>query len=204
MTLPAPPLLVITDRKLARAPLPELAVEIAAAGCRWIMLREKDLNPLQLELLASALQAATRKHNVTLVINGNPDVAQTVGAQGVHLPQGFSLRRARKLLGDKALIGASAHNQTEIDQAVRDGADYVTLSPIFPSNSKPDYGPVLGLERLRDHAASAPIPLIALGGITAENAGLCIAAGARGVAVLGSLMTAEDPGAETRRLLESL
>ena len=105
---------------------------------------------------------------------------------------------ARRRLGGNALIGQSAHNAAEIEQAAAMGADYVTLSPIFATISKPGYGPALGYAMLR---RTWPVPVLALGGIDASNAAQCLAAGAAGVAVMGGAMRAPDPQAFMADLL---
>jgi thiamine-phosphate pyrophosphorylase len=110
---------------------------------------------------------------------------------------------ARTRLGPAALIGFSAHQVDELGPARTAGADYATLSPIFPSASKPGYGPALGLAAIRDGAA-AGLPLYALGGVGAANAAQCLAAGADGIAVMGEVMRATDPAGRVRAILEAL
>ena len=116
---------------------------------------------------------------------------------------GQRIAAARAGLGVEALAGISAHTMSDIRAAAAAGADYATLSPIFASPSKPGYGPALGLGGLRA-AAGLGLPVIALGGVDSGNARRCLAAGAAGVAVMGGLMRARDPEAETRRLLDAL
>lgn len=116
---------------------------------------------------------------------------------------GHQIIAARAGLGTQALVGVSAHTPRDIRAAAASGADYATLSPLFASVSKPGYGPALGLGALRE-AAGLGLPVIALGGIDAGNAPLCLEAGAAGIAVMGALMRADDPEAETRRLLDAL
>jgi thiamine-phosphate pyrophosphorylase len=125
-------------------------------------------------------------------------------ADGVHLPGGGDPAAARKRL-PRGLIGVSTHSAAEAAAMLHAGADYVTLSPIFPTESKPDYGPALGLDALAAAAAAAaPGPIIALAGITPANAASCLAAGARGIAVMGEVMRAEDPEETVRRLLAAI
>ena len=102
------------------------------------------------------------------------------------------------------LIGVSAHDLDEARRAAEQGADYITLSPIFPSASKPGYGPALGLDGLRRVAARLAIPTVALGGIDADNAAACLEAGAKGVAVMGAVMAAADPERVVAGLVEKL
>ncbi len=135
------------------------------------------------------------------MVHGDAREAGEGGAAGVHLPVGASAREARRILGDAALIGCSAHNESEILGAAAAGADYVTLSPIFVSASKPGYGPALGLGAL---GRASPCPVLALGGIDPANAAGCVAAGATGVAVMGGAMTARDPQSYMAGLLRGL
>jgi thiamine-phosphate pyrophosphorylase len=111
---------------------------------------------------------------------------------------------ARRRLGPAALIGISTHNADEVARAAASGADYVTLSPIFASTSKPGYGPVVGLAEFGRIARRARVPLIALGGIGPAQVGACIQAGAAGVAVLGGVMAAADPASATSALVAGL
>ena len=199
--LPTPPLLVISDRHLARHPLPDLAEAAFNAGLRWFMVREKDLDEAALDALVGNIVARARPFGGLVSVNGNAAVAARQGAGSVHLPQGHDVTEARRITGDGTLIGVSAHNEAEARKADDDGADYVTLSPIFTPTNTPGYGPALGVGELNRIADDLPIPVIALGGITAANAGACRAVG---VAVLGTVMAADDPGTATRALLDAL
>ena len=208
VALPEPPLLVISDRNLARFPLPELAAAAFESGLRWFMLREKDLGDDALEALASEIAARARPFGARLMINGNAAVAARLGVSGVHggvhLPQGQCPGEARRLAGNKALIGVSAHGEAEARRAAGEGADYVTLSPVFTPTSKPGHGPALGIDELGRVAGAVDIPVVALGGIDAANAGDCLAAGAAGVAVLGGVMAAADPREVVAALLVAI
>ena len=202
--LPDPPLLAITDRGLARAPLTEIAEALFQAGLRWLMLREKDLDgALRRELLRD-LVALGAAYGATVTVNGDLAAAEVAGAAGVHLPTGGDLGAARRVLGPGALLGASAHSLEEAIAAAESGADYVTLSPVFESASKPGYGPALGPAGLGAVAARLTVPAIALGGVGAGNLGSCLAAGAAGVAVMGAVMAVADPGPAAGRLLAAL
>jgi thiamine-phosphate pyrophosphorylase len=192
VTLPVPALLVISDRRQARLPLEELAEAAFAGGCRWFSLREKDLPPAERCALLGALVLLGRRWGATVTVHEDIDAAVISGAAGVHLPSGGNPEAARTRLPG-ALIGASAHAAEEASALLSAGADYVTISPVFPTDSKPGYGPALGLDGLTSIVAQTSGPVIALGGITAKNAALCLAAGARGVAVMGEVMRAADP-----------
>lgn len=188
--LPAP-LLVVTDRRQARAPLTQAVAEICAAGGRWIWFRDRDLDPEVRRHLAKSLSGIVKSSGTSLTIGGDVELAAEVGAQGVQLPSTSSVAAARRRLGHRRLIGVSAHSVDEIRQAKEAGADYATLSPIFRSPSKPGYGPTLGLQAI-GAAAQCGLPVIALGGITPSRVGACRRFGASGVAVMGEIMRSDD------------
>ncbi|MGY8958828.1 MAG: thiamine phosphate synthase, partial [Alphaproteobacteria bacterium] len=123
---------------------------------------------------------------------------------GVHLPQGQPVATIRRVMGAQKLIGVSAHSVVEAQTAIAEGANYITMSPIFPTESKPGYGPALELVGLAAVTQSVSAPVLALGGVTAENAVDCIRAGAAGVAVMGSVMRSKTPGAVIRDLIAAL
>ena len=201
MSLPAP-LLVITDRKAAPRPLEEVVAAALRGGCRWLSLREKDLGNEERVALLARIVLLGRPFDATITVHGDLAAAEATGA-GVHLPAGGSPEQARARLGEGALIGLSVHSASEA-AATPAAADYVTLSPIFPSISKPGYGPVLGIQRLADALTGTSVPIVALGGVSAGNLAPCLAAGAAAVAVMGAVMAAADPEAATAALVAAL
>ncbi|OYD81442.1 thiamine phosphate synthase [Azospirillum brasilense] len=192
MAIPSPRLLAITDRRQAAQPLPDLAARLFAGGLRWLSLREKDLDESRQVALAHALVERARPWGALVTLHGDPDLALAAGTDGVHLSEGADVAAARRRLGPGALVGLSAHDAEGIRRAAAGGADYVTLSPIFPSQSKPGYGPPVGTEGLRRLAADSPLPVFALGGVESGNIRECLAAGAAGVAVMGAVMRTPD------------
>ncbi|MDQ2103766.1 thiamine phosphate synthase [Azospirillum isscasi] len=192
MAIPSPRLLAITDRRQAAQPLPDLAARLFAGGLRWLSLRERDLDESRQVALARALVERARPWGALVTLHGDPGLALAAGTDGVHLPDGADVAAARRRLGPGALVGLSAHDAEGISRAEAGGADYVTLSPVFPSPSKPGYGPPVGMEGLRQLAAGTSIPVIALGGVESGNVAGCLAAGATGAAVMGALMRAPD------------
>ncbi|MBU0726222.1 MAG: thiamine phosphate synthase [Alphaproteobacteria bacterium] len=202
MTLPAP-LLLITDRTQNPRPVVDTVAAALEGGCRWVMLREKDLPPEALLAMAWELAALAKRHHAVLSVNSDLEAAKAVGA-GLHLPAGRDIAAARNALGSTSLIGASAHSLAEAQAAEAAGADYVTLSPLFATASKPGYGPALGLDGLRHAVAALRLPVVALAGIDASNAADCLAAGAAGIAVMGGVMRADDPEAEIAGLIAAL
>lgn len=203
MNLPIPPLLVISDRREARRPLEEVAEAVFAGGCHWFSLREKDLPAAERYALLGRLLLLGHRWGATVTVHDDLDAAAKVGAGGVHLPSGGNPEVARPGLPG-GLIGVSAHSASEAAALLARGADYVTLSPVFLTASKPGYGPAIGLDGLADAVARTPGPVIALGGISAENAARCLESGARGVAVMGEVMRADDPRTAVEAILAAI
>ena len=202
-------LLVVTERsatddpEIAARQLLETLDRLLAAGIRWVWFRERDLAPDARLVLGRRVAERVRVHRGTLTVGGDAALAAALEAQGVHLPGGSTpsdFARARGLLPN-GLVGVSAHSVPEVEAAARAGADYATVSPIFPSASKPGYGPALGVAALTRAAASG-LPVIALGGITTERAPGCRTAGAAGVAVMGPLMRGPNRVEQARIFLD--
>jgi thiamine-phosphate pyrophosphorylase len=174
----------ITDRLgLASQPLLPRIQAAVQAGIDLIQLREKDLPTPKLVKLAEAAIGVCRGTRTKIVINDRLDIAMGLAADGVHLGgQSLPAKVVRRDAGKNFLIGASCHSLHEALHAEAAGADYLLLGPIFETPSKLRYGPPLGLDKLREVTEQTKIQVIALGGITVENTGACLAAGARGVA----------------------
>ena len=155
-----------------------------AAGIDLIQLREKRLRARVLFELASRAAAITRGSSTRLLVNDRADIAAAAGADGVHLTtQSIDARTTRKTFGENFLIGASTHSFTEARSAKDGGADFIVLGPVFSTTSKEEYGPPAGVEELARVASEMQsFPVLALGGITLENAVDCLRAGASGVA----------------------
>ena len=202
-TLPNPPLLVISDRAQARHALTEIAAGAFKAGCRWFSLREKDLPAGERLALLAELVAIGRRYGATVMAHDDLDAVIATGAGGVHLPSGGDPEAARARL-PRGLIGVSAHQPGEAAALLAGGADYVTMSPIFLSGSKPGYGPALGLSGLAAAVAAAGGPVVALAGIDAGNVRACFDSGAAGVAVMGEVMRSTDVEATVRALVRAI
>lgn len=195
-----PSLLVVTDGHASRAagrPLVDTVGRAARAGARGFLFREKDLEPTVRIPLARTM-ATVLPDDAVLIIASDPRLAQVVGAPGVHLSSTDSG------VDTDLTVGRSCHDLSEIAAAAEEQVDYITLSPVFESLSKPGHGPGLGVDRFRGLAASFPGPVYALGGITSGRARPLIEGGAHGVAVAGAVMSAPDPAAVTAKLLDEL
>jgi thiamine-phosphate pyrophosphorylase len=195
------PLLVITDRHQARHSIVTIAEAVGQAGGRWLMLRDKDLEPAERRSLAARLAEVVGRHGMHLSVSRDVALAAECGAS-VHLQWAATLGAVRQRLAPGALIGASAHGLDDVAAAAAAGADYVTLSPIFLTSSKPGYGPALGVAAI-ELAANLGIAVIALGGLTADLVPPCLAAGAAGVAVMGEIMRSDNPGRVVGGLLDA-
>jgi thiamine-phosphate pyrophosphorylase len=201
MKLPAPPLLVVTDRHQARLPLAEVLRAALAAGCRWVSLREKDLSDEDQIALAVTLLPIARRYDACLTLHGEAALAKACGADGVHLPAGSDAAAARAILGPTKLIGVSLHTVTEAEAIDPKIVDYAVAGPAFETASKPGYGPEIGRKGLAEIAGAARVPIIAIGGLNATRAAEVLACGPAGIAVMGGVMRAGDPGQEAKMLL---
>lgn len=165
------------------------------AGVDWVQIREKDLGERELaELAEEALRRVPE--SCRILINGRIDVALATGAGGAHLGENaMPAAEAKRLLRareGKFLLGASVHSAGAAERAEKAGADYVIYGPVYATPSKAVYGEPQGLARLGDVGRRVSIPVIAIGGITLENAGACYESGAGGVAGIRIFQEAED------------
>lgn len=201
--LPYPCLALVTDRRRCRGPLDAAVEQAVAGGVNLVELREKDLPADELLALARRLRALTRGRAL-LVVNDRVDVAVASDADGAHLPErGLSVRDARALLGAGRLVGRSVHSVAGALDAEREGADYAILGTIYATSSKPGVSPA-GVGLMAEAARATRLPLLAIGGVTAERAPEVMAAGAWGVAVVSAVLDADDPADAARRLRVAL
>ncbi|MBE0599222.1 MAG: thiamine phosphate synthase [Desulfuromonadales bacterium] len=199
-------LYLITDRQqVPGGDLPRAVACALAGGVRAVQLREKDLLPRDLYLLARELRTLTHRFGARLLINDRIDVALATEADGVHLGGGsLPVAAARRLLGPARLIGVSAHRLEEVDQAARDGADFVTFGPVWFTPSKAAYGAPVGLDALRQACTASPLPVFALGGVNVGRIPELLAAGAAGAACISALLAATDPRGSAADFLQRL
>ncbi len=197
----------VTDRRaLGAVELLGVVRRSAAAGVDWIQLREKDLPARELVELACGAVAGTRGSATRILVNDRLDVALAAGAAGVHL--GEQSLPVAAVAGWRHgadapagfLVGASCHSLDAALAAERDGADYVAFGPVFATPSKAAYGPPQGLDRLAEVCRSVRIPVLAIGGVTLENALQCLAAGAAGVAAIRLFQESADLAAVVTQL----
>jgi thiamine-phosphate pyrophosphorylase len=197
-------LIVITDQRLA-APRPVRDVVAAAleAGAPAIQLRDKDATARELYDQAMALLPLVRHHDARLFVNDRLDVALAAGADGAHLgPDDVPLAEARAAVPARFLLGWSTDDPTAAAEAEAHGADYIGCGAVFGTTSKAGLEDErIGTERLRQVVGAVRIPVVGIGGVTADNVAEVATTGAAGAAVIGAVMAAADPTMAARRLL---
>lgn len=178
-----------------------LAEEVLEGGCRLIQLRNKKLSDASLLEEALKLREITRRKGALLIINDRLDIALIAEADGLHLGKDdVPIEKARKFFGDR-IIGFSADNLEEALEAERRGADYVSIGPIFPTQSKEDLPPPLGTDILSSLRTRLSVPIVAIGGINESNIQKVVEKGASAVAVISAVCSAPSPRQAVERLV---
>ena len=187
-------LYLITDRHQSKGkPLKDVVHSALQGGVTAVQLREKDLSPKELFPLAVELRELTRVFGAKLFINDRVDLALAVNADGVHLPaDSFPVPVVRKILGEEKLIGVSTHNLEEVKRAELQGANFVTLGPIYFTPSKAQFGQPLGPQRIAEVKKETTLPIFALGGIKKHCVQEVMERGAHGVGVISAILGNEN------------
>ncbi|GGE52912.1 thiamine-phosphate synthase [Pullulanibacillus camelliae] len=173
-------------------------------GVTLVQLREKSLSTRELLQLAQKVKRMTGKYKVPLIINDRLDIALAVEADGLHVGQeDLPVTLARRFLGKDKIIGVSAETVQQAQQAAKEGADYLGVGSIFPTQSKKDATPV-SLETLRLIKQSVPLPIVAIGGISLSNIDGLTDEGLAGVAVISAILSADNPEQAARDLLGTM
>lgn len=179
-------LYAIVDAELAERPL-ELTFKALNAGCAMVQLRAKRLDDLAFLTIAIRVRSACAHAGVPFVVNDRADIARLVGADGLHLGQDdLSIEDARRVVGEMQ-VGVSTHSLEQARKADAEGADLIAFGPVFETQSKENPDPVVGVETLEQVCQALSQPVVAIGGITPENAGETVRAGARYVAAISAL-----------------
>lgn len=199
-------LYLVTDRELSLGRSHEEIVAAALkGGVGCVQLREKKLGTRKFIDQARILKKVANHAGVPFIINDRVDVALAVDADGVHLGQGdMALEDARRLLGADKIIGISVENLGDAITAEQGGADYLGISPVYATATKPDTATPLGLEGIGVIRGSVNLPLVGIGGINSENAGDVIRAGADGIAVVSAIVSSPSPEQAARLLLDQI
>lgn len=175
-----------------------------AKGVDLVQLREKNLTDRALIALGKQVREWTYEHDALFIMNDRPDLALACGADGVHLGQDeMEVHEARKIMGSQKLIGVSTHDLGQVQRAIYDGADYLGVGPIFPSQTK-RFSEFVGLEFVQEVAQATSLPWFAIGGIDQSNLDQVIRAGATRIAVSGTICKASDPRGVALDLSEKL
>jgi thiamine-phosphate pyrophosphorylase len=206
VTRGVPRLYIITDRRATGGrPLTDVvraALAGAPPGAVGVQLREKDLDGRALVELARALRPITAAAEAALYVNDRIDVALAAGADGVHLGGGALSPADVTRIAPALAVAVSAHAPAEVVEAARaPNVRFAVLGPIFDTPSKRAFGPPLGVDVLRASTTASALPVLALGGVSGENAPACVAAGASGGACIRAVMSVDDPGAAVRAFL---
>ena len=185
----------ITDRKTSEVPILQSIRRVIGAGVDFLQIREKDLPARELYRIALQARAMARGHSTRILINDRLDIALAADLHGVHLAQASPPADAlRSRISKKGfLIGVSTHNRVEVDQALRQGADYLVYGPVFATPSKRQYGPPVTPSALREAVRQSNRPVFALGGIDLHNYLECLKQGAAGIAGI-RLFQRPEPG----------
>lgn len=176
-------------------------------GCRWIQLRMKEASEAEVEAEAIRVRDLCRKYGATFIIDDHVALAKKVQADGVHLGKNdMPIEEARRILGDAFIIGGTANSFEDVKRHWQAGANYIGCGPFRFTTTKKNLSPILGLEGYRQilqqmKAAGITLPVVAIGGITYEDIPDILQTGVSGIALSGSILRAENPVEEVRRIL---
>ncbi len=176
-------------------------------GCRWIQLRMKDASDEELEQTALQIQSLCKQYGATFIIDDHVELVKKISADGVHLGKNdMPIAEARKILGKSFLIGGTANTFEDVKAHYEAGADYIGCGPFRFTTTKKNLSPILELEGYRSivskmKESGIPLPIVAIGGITYDDIPAIMETGVTGIALSGTILRAEDPVAETRRIM---
>lgn len=177
---------------------------LLGAGVRWFQYRDKCSGDGEIARAVSSMLPLCREAGARLIVNDRADIASRLGADGVHLGQGdMAVVAARRTLGEDTIIGCSARLVEEAERAEAEGADYLGVGAVYHTRTKPD-ARVVGVARLAEITRRVKIPVIAIGGITRPRVSDVLGAGATGIAVASAILSAPDPAAVARALLQEI
>jgi len=195
-------LYLVTDRGLSRGRRNLDIIRAAVAGgVTMVQLREKEATTREFYQEGLKIKEFLGEHNVPLIINDRLDIALALDAEGVHVGQDdMPVAVARRILGDDKIIGASVFDVAEAREAEAAGADYLGLSPVFVTSTKPDLTAQIGIDGIAPIRQAVRIPIVGIGSMSAENAFEAVRAGLDGVAVVSAICSQRDPEAAARAI----
>lgn len=197
-------LYVITDSQIAGRPHAEIAEAALCGGARVIQLRDKKATFEDLLLIGHQIRALTTQHGAMFIVNDNPYLAREVDADGVHVGQeDFPVEIVRDIMGPDRIVGLSTHTSMHVLQAAKLPVDYIGIGPVYATTSKVGPWPVVGTNFLKWAVETSRVPVVAIGGITAERVPEIAATGSPNFALIADLMKAQDIEAKTRELVEA-
>jgi thiamine-phosphate pyrophosphorylase len=198
-----PPLYAILDPSIPGLSIYQLAVSLAESGVQLIQIRDKNAEAGKLLAETMELLEVLSPCGVRLIVNDRPDVAAISGAGGVHVGQDdLPVEEARKICGPPKWVGVSTHNLAQLREADATSADYIAVGPVFPTVTKENPDPVVGIDFLRTARRLTRKPIVAIGGITLDSVAEVFRAGADSVAVIRDLASAENPSLRAKEYLE--
>lgn len=177
-------------------------------GCRWIQLRMKDASDDEVRKAAAVIQPMCKEHDAIFLLDDRVELAKELKADGVHLGKNdMPVDEARRVLGEDYIIGGTANSFDDIERLARQGADYIGCGPFRFTTTKKNLAPVLGIEGYREiikkmEEAGIDLPVVAIGGITADDIDDILATGVRGIAVSGTVLRAENPVEEMKQIIQ--
>ena len=177
-------------------------------GCRWIQLRMKDASDDEVRKAAAEIQPMCKAHDAIFLLDDRVELAKELKADGVHLGKNdMPVDEARRVLGEEFIIGGTANTFEDIERLARQGADYIGCGPFRFTTTKKNLAPVIGIEGYREiiekmKAAGIDLPVVAIGGITADDIDDILATGVRGIAVSGTVLRAENPVAMMKQIIQ--
>ena len=178
-------------------------------GCKWVQLRMKDATDDEVRNAAVEIQPLCKEHEAVFVLDDRVELAKELHADGVHLGKNdMPVDEARRILGEEYIIGGTANTFEDIERLARQGADYIGCGPFRFTTTKKNLAPVLGIDGYREIIekmikAGIDLPVVAIGGITADDIDAILATGVRGIAVSGTVLNADDPVAMMKKLINN-
>lgn len=195
-------LYVITDVMQNDDVVIEKISKAIEGGVTIVQLRAKNFAKDRVIFLGNKLRKLTLQVQVPLIINDYPELVNIIDADGCHVGQkDMAAIEVRKIIGNDKILGVSANTVEEAMKAVQGGADYIGAGPVFPTASKPDADPAIGIEGLSNIVRSVSIPIVAIGGIDLTNASKIMKTGVAGIAVISAIMSEKDPKIAAMKLL---